>query len=173
MRVVDVTRAKVLTFRDALPIGNGSKNRVTAVLSGIMRHAELLDLRRAGSNPCKGLRRRSTGFKATYLTHAEFKALGRTLTDVREAHPEAAALIRFLALSGCRKGEAQSLRWDWYDGGRVALSEAKSGPRSIWLGMAARDLLDEMPHGSCFIDGLDDRPLQDLRQGSASPEKFL
>jgi len=98
MRVVDVTRADVLTFRDALPIGNGSKNRVTAVLSGIMRHAELLDLRRAGSNPCKGLRRRSTGFKATYLTHAEFKALGRTLTDVREAHPEAAALTGSLRL---------------------------------------------------------------------------
>ena len=37
MRVVDVTRAKVLTFRDALPIGNGSKNRVTAVL--IRHHA--------------------------------------------------------------------------------------------------------------------------------------
>ena len=54
-----------------------STNRALAVPSSMMKHAEALGLRREDSNPCKGLRRRKTGFEAHYLTDDEFAALGR------------------------------------------------------------------------------------------------
>ena len=58
----DVTRVDVISWLDDLTIAPGSKNRAMAVLSGMMRHAEMLDLRPPGSNPCKGLRRRKIDF---------------------------------------------------------------------------------------------------------------
>ena len=42
--------------------------------------------RREDSNPCRGLRRRKTGFEAHYLTDGEFTALGRALDDGESLH---------------------------------------------------------------------------------------
>ena len=49
-----------------------------------MKHAEDLGLRAEDLNPCRGLRRHKTGFKAHYLTDVEFAALGwRTFSPLR------------------------------------------------------------------------------------------
>ena len=50
-----------------------------AAMSSLMKHAETLGLRPEDSNPCRGLRRRKTGFEARYLTDDEFAALGWAL----------------------------------------------------------------------------------------------
>ena len=52
----------------------GRANRSLVVLSSMMKHAEVLGLQREGSNPCKGLRPRKTGFVAHHLTDDEFAA---------------------------------------------------------------------------------------------------
>ena len=150
-RLCDVTRADVITWRDALTCSPASKNRHMAVLSGMMRHAELLDLRPPGSNPCKGLRRRKSQFTASYLTRDEFAAVGAALRALETRFAEEVALLRFVALTGCRKGEALSLKWDWLDGQRFALPRSKSGPRSIWLGKAALALVKGQARGSGFV----------------------
>ncbi len=69
----------------------GSANRALAVLSSMMKHAEALGLRREDSNPCRGLRRRKTGFEAHYLTDGEFAALGRALDGAEAEWPVAVA----------------------------------------------------------------------------------
>ena len=53
----------------------------------MMKHAEILGLRREDSNAYKGLRRRKTGFEAHYLTDDEFAALGRALDAAEAVHP--------------------------------------------------------------------------------------
>ena len=45
------------------------------------------------------------------------------------------------------------------DGKRAALPDAKSGPKSIWLGKATRRLLANCPRQSKFVFGIDDGPL--------------
>nr|WP_263615894.1 integrase arm-type DNA-binding domain-containing protein [Phaeobacter italicus] len=75
-RLNQVTRADLVSWKDGLPGSAASGNRALAVLSGMMRHAELLGLQPPGSNPCKGLRRRKTSFKATYLSEAQWASLG-------------------------------------------------------------------------------------------------
>ena len=67
----EVSTQDVIAWRDALDISKASANRALAVLSGMFRYAEVLGLRAPGSNPCKGLRKRSTTFKATYLNDAD------------------------------------------------------------------------------------------------------
>ncbi|MEM1289813.1 MAG: site-specific integrase [Pseudomonadota bacterium] len=119
------TREEVQGWMTALPYSPASRNRALAVLSGMMRHAELLRLRPPGSNPCKGLRRRRSGFTATYLTDAQWAKLGQALRKAGEEYPSAVGCLRFLALTGCRKGEALGLRWEIIDGARCLLPETK------------------------------------------------
>ena len=92
-RRVDALTAKdVRNWFDDLAVARaGTANRALAVLSAMMQHAETLGLRHEDSNPCKGLRRRKSGFKAHYLTDDEFAALGRALDAAEADWPVAVA----------------------------------------------------------------------------------
>ena len=128
-------------FDDLLARRAGSANRALAVLSSMMKHAEALGLRREDSNPCKGLRRRRTGFEAHYLTDGEFAALGRAFDGAEAEWPVAVAALRFLLHTGARKSEALRLKWEHVHGDRVVLPDSKTGPRTIRLASPARAVL--------------------------------
>ena len=142
-RRVDAVTAKDVRnwFDDLSATRAGRANRTLAVLSSMMKHAEALGLRREDSNPCKGLRRRKTGFEAHYLTDDEFAALGRALDGAEADHPAAVAALRFLLYTGARKSEALRLRWEHVHGDRAVLPDSKTGPRTIWLASPARAIL--------------------------------
>ena len=142
-RSVDAIGAKdVRNWFDDLSVTRAaSANRALAVLSSMMKHAEAFGLRREDSNPCKGLRRRKTGFKAHYLTDEEFAALGRALDDAESDWPVAVAVVRFLLYTGARKSEALQLKWEHVHGDRAVLPDSKTGPRTIWLASPARAVL--------------------------------
>ena len=150
-RRVDAISAKdVRTWRDGLTATHpGSTNWALAAMSSLMKHAETLGLRPEDSNPCRGLRRRKTGFKAHYLTDDELAALGRTLDDAEAAHPVAVAAFRFLLYTGARKSEALRLRWEDVHGDRAVLPDSKTGPRTIWLASPARAVLAALPRRDC------------------------
>ena len=63
-RVAELTQMGVQTWRESFDQKPGTINLSMAVLSGMMRHAEVLGVRPPGSNPCKGLRRRRSDFSA-------------------------------------------------------------------------------------------------------------
>ena len=48
---------------------------------------------------------------------------------------------RLLLLTGCRPGEIHCLRWSEVKPDRLALIDAKTGPRHVLLGETARELL--------------------------------
>ena len=141
-RVDAVTSKDVRNWFDDLSVTRaGSANRTLAVLSSMMKHAEALGLRREDSNPCKGLRRRKTGFEAHYLTDDEFAALGRALDGAEADHPVTVAALRFLLYTGARKSETLRLKWEHIHGDRAVLPDSKTGPRTIWLASPARTVL--------------------------------
>ena len=146
-RRVDAVSAKdVRNWFDDLSVTRaGSANRALAVLSSMMLHAEALGLRREDSNPCRGLRRRKTGFEAHYLSDDEFAALGRALDGAEADHPVAVAALRFLLYTGARKSEALRLKWEHVHGDRAVLPDSKTGPRTIWLASPARAVLAARP----------------------------
>ena len=55
--------------------------------------------------------------------------------------------IRLLMLTGCRLSEIQKLRWEHVDldSGELRLRDAKTGPRAVPLGEAARALIEALP----------------------------
>ena len=137
-RSVDAISAKdVRSWYDRIAATHpGSSSWALAAMSSQMQHAETLGLRCEDSNPCRGLRRRKTGFVARYLTDAEFAALGRALDGAKADHPVAVA---------ARKSEALRLKWEHVHGDSAVLPDAKGGPRTIWLASPARAVLAALP----------------------------
>ena len=157
--IAAVTSQQVALWFTNQPGSQGTRNRALAVLSGMMRHAELLGVRSPGSNPALGLRRRRNRFQAHPLAEDDYRRLGEALKQIEGAEPAAVGIIRFMALTGCRKSEAVLLRWDMIDANRVALPDSKTGPRSIWLGRPARAILASCPLTAPFVFAAETMPL--------------
>ncbi len=132
----------------ALP---ASADRSLPILSVVMRHAEVLGHRPEGSNPCKGIRRHRRRGRERFLSTAEFARLGAALARCATDRPAEAAILRLLLLTGCRKGEILTLKWRDYREGRLFLRDGKTGPRTVWLSTAAREVLDRLPRRSAWI----------------------
>ena len=132
-------------FDELLARKAASAIRSLAVLSSLIKHAEALGLRREGSNPCRGLRRRKFEFEARYLADDEFAALGQVLRATESDYPVAVAVLRFLLYTGTRKSEALGLRREYVHGDRTALSDSKTGPKTIWPATPTRAVLGALP----------------------------
>tara|TARA_R110002110_G_scaffold411228_1_gene635366 strand:+ start:309 stop:1613 length:1305 start_codon:yes stop_codon:yes gene_type:complete len=161
--IASVTPQEVASWFARVQGSQGTRNRALAVLSGMMRHAEILGLRPPGSNPCQGLRRRKNRFEVHRLSEHDYGRLGEALRRIKDTEPVTVALIRFLALTGCRKSEARLLRWDMLDANRAVLPDSKTGPRAIWLGKAALALISEQALTCAFVFSIRDKPISVAR----------
>ena len=98
----------------------GAANRSLALLSKMMTLAIAWDLR--PDNPCKSVERYPENRMERFLTAAEVVRLRASL-DVEEDQVGASA-IRFLLLTGARRGEVLKATWSQFD---------LSGPSPLWI----------------------------------------
>ena len=120
--ITSITRDDVATWFAGLSHMPEGANRAVPVLSAIMDEAEELGLRPLDSNPTFGLRRYKRTERGRVLTQTEMARLGAVLKSKERRHPLAAAVLRLIILTGCRKGEIMSLRWrDYRDGHLLGL----------------------------------------------------
>ena len=59
--------------------------------------------------------------------------------------------MRLLLLTGCRRSEVLTLRWSDYREGRLFLRDSKTGPRTVWLSGAAREILDRVVRTGAWV----------------------
>ena len=144
MALEKVSRTQVIRWHEG---PNNRCYRTLSALSQMFEHAELLGHRPCQSNPCKGLRRKQSGFKARFLTEAEYRRLARHLEWEPERYADCVAIIYFLVLTGARRGEVINLRRSEIHGDRAVLGDSKTGPKTIWLSSAAQQLV----HWQCAI----------------------
>ncbi len=146
--VGEIDRREVERWFAALRETPAAANRSLPILSVILRQAELYGYRPEDSNPCVRLRRFRERGRSRFLSEAEFRQLGRALEVHEDSAPLPIALIRLLALTGCRQGELRTLKWSEYREGNLYLRDSKVGPRTVWLSSSARSLLDSLPRTS-------------------------
>lgn len=156
--VGEVTRAEVRRWFGTLRATPAAANRSLPILSVIMREAAVYGRRAEGTNPCKGIRRYPERRRERFLTSRELRRLGRELGDAETRAPLPTAIIRLLALTGCRQSEIRTLGWGDYREGHLFLRDGKTGPRTVWLSSAARGVLDGVPRVSDFVFPAAGRP---------------
>ena len=102
-------------------------------------------MRERGSNPCLGIAKNPRKQVARFLDGDELARLGHALDANKARWPEAVAAVRLLALTGCRRSKVLDLRWRDIGEDAIMLRDAKTGPRAVPLGEAARAHIAALP----------------------------
>ena len=145
MPIDAITKAHILDWFERYSRQfSGGANRVMDVLNSILNHGVRLGV--LPRNPAKGIRPNPKRKMTRFLSRDEQTRLLAALKTVPEHFQTHAEIIRMLLFTGCRKGEILTLKWQdvaGHDekGATLALSDSKTGARTIWLGDEARAVL--------------------------------
>lgn len=122
------------------------------------------------TNPVHGVARPATNVRERRLTEAEYRLLGRLLKDAEANghNPAALEVIRILALTGCRRGEIEKLKWLEVDDARscLRLQDTKEGRSTRAVGTIVLRRLDarrpERARGFVFEGAVPGQPFEGL-----------
>ncbi len=151
-RARDISQDDVEGFMKAVAkrFGKGAASRTVGMLGGIFTFAvKKKKVTLCTKNPVRGVERFADRKVERFLSPAELARLGETLTDAERngVNLYAVAAIRMLVLTGCRKSEILTLRWDDIDWehGCLRLADSKTGAKTVALGAPAVELLHGLP----------------------------
>ena len=129
--------------------GRGAASRTIGLLGAVMTYAVKQGLRT--DNPVHGVMRPADKRRERRLRDEEYTALGTGLHVAEDADDwvPALAVIRFLVITGWRRGEALTLRWSEVDLARrtAHLASTKTGSSTRALSEGACTILRTMPRG--------------------------
>ncbi|MDP6709208.1 MAG: integrase arm-type DNA-binding domain-containing protein [Alphaproteobacteria bacterium] len=160
LKVSEISRTDISRLHKSMKRTPYEANRVLGMLSKMFNLAEAWGYRPDGSNPCRLVQRYRERARERFLSVRELCCLGEALAQADRdtlAPPGALALIRFLALTGCRVGEALALEWQHVDLGTgiARIMDAKTGNRGLALSAPALALLSTLSaerRGPVFYD---------------------
>jgi integrase len=144
-----VTAARIKTGKHGLARvtgGRGTATRVMGLLGAIFAFAVKHGLR--ADNPVHGVERHAYAQRERRFSDAEYRALGAALEAMpATTWPIALAGMRFLALTGWRRGEMLDLRWRDIDlaNRTVTLLDTKTGRSIRPLSHAACSVIKDLP----------------------------
>ena len=150
-RIAEITRSDVQRWFASLRATPVAADRSMPILSVILKEAELMGCRPEGSNPCRGIRRYRRKGRERFLSNEEIRRVAARLAAHQAYRPLEVAAVRLLMLTGCRKSEIVALRWSDYRAGHLFLRDSKTGPRTVWLSRAARDVLERIARTGAWV----------------------
>jgi integrase len=122
------------------------------------------------ANPAKGVKLFHGEKKERFLSEVEIARLADTLAamEIEGLNRNAAAAIRLLLLTGCRRNEILSARWEYVDFERrcLRLPDSKTGAKVVPLAAAALALLAGLPRTDKAVWVLPGSP----RKGKEKPK---
>ena len=155
-KTVDVERKDISNLQEKHRDKPYQANRTLGVLSKMFNLSEIWGMRPDGSNPCRHVPKYREVKRERYLSKAELRQLGTTLTELEAEGAETpyiGAAFRLLTLTGCRLSEIQTLRWDYITERGIELPDSKTGSRRIPLPSAAKVVLASLqnPDANPFV----------------------
>ena len=156
-----IGRRHVADLQHALRDRPAMANLTVATLARMIDRAAAWGLVADGANPCRSAQKFRARRRERFLTDAEFRRLGAALDELEATgriSPHAAAAIRLLMLTGCRRNEILTLRWEdvHLDARELRLRDSKTGPRTVSLSAEAADVLaalERLPANPWVIPG--------------------
>lgn len=124
--------------------GEGAATRTLRTLSTVFSYAAQRGY--ISSNPVSGVRKAPDRHSERFLSEEELSALGKALDEAESSIPKATAIIRLLAMTGCRRREIEGLQWSEVDlaDGFLRLKESKTGAKNVFLSQEAAVLLSKV-----------------------------
>ena len=149
-----ITRNQVLHWFDAhSQTAPGGANHALRMLRQILEFA--IARGHININPARDVTMNRRTALTRFLSRDELRRLHRALDQHARTNTQRARqadIIRLLLLTGCRRGEVLTLRWNEVDGDTIALGDAKTGPRKVYLNARARRIIERQPRGqSAFV----------------------
>ena len=150
MRLSEVTPDHVAALHFRLHDKPIMANQAVSLLSRLFYTAAKSGEAPAGGNPCRFIEKYPTRGRERFLSEQEFDRLGRVLAELETrgtVSTSAAAALRMLMLTGCRRNEIVTLRWEHVDleHDELRLRDAKTGARAVPLSPAAIRVLTALP----------------------------
>ena len=150
LKLTEVDRSHVSALHYELRDRPCQANQTVSVVSKMFKLAMAWGMTPARPNPCRSVKRYNQRGRERFLTADEYARLGRVLFEAGSEGPRmaaAVAAIRLLLLTGCRRNEILTLRWDDLDrtAGELRLRDTKSGPRRVPLTPAVDRVLARIP----------------------------
>ena len=149
-----ITRNQVVHWFDAhSQTAPGGANHALRMLRQILEFA--IARGHISINPARDVAMNRRTALTRFLSRDELRRLRRALDQHARTNTQCARqadIIRLLLLTGCRRGEILTLRWNEVDGDTIALGDTKTGPRKVYLNARARRIIERQPRGqSAFV----------------------
>lgn len=126
--------------------GTGVASRTIQTLSAMLQFAVRRGL--IAKNVCTNIKKPKSNVRDVFLTLSDMRALGALLNDERVValYSNAVNAIKLLALTGCRRGEILSLKWEYIDFENqiFRFPDTKTGKQNRPFGIAALELLKKL-----------------------------
>jgi len=139
--------------RSILRGGRGVATRSVGLLGAIMSYAVEQGLR--PDNPAHRIRKFAEGKRERRLSDDEYRLLGEAIrqAEARSMWPPALAALRFLCLTGWRRGEVLGLKWSEVDlvTRTARLPDTKTGASMRPLAHAACAVLGNLPRSGRLV----------------------
>lgn len=124
--------------------GPAAATRATVVLSAMLQWATARKFR--ADNPAKGIKLNKANKRERFLSGAELARLGEAFSkaELLGMNRKSLAILRLLVLTGARRNEIASLKWEHVDFERKAfrLPDSKTGAKVVPLGAPALAVLN-------------------------------
>lgn len=131
----------------------GGANKALGLLHQIMNQAIACGI--VSRNPASGIRKNAGRKLNRFLSVDEIRRLNQTLDQWVSARPknsQNADIVRLLLYTGCRRGEILNLQWREVHGDTLHITNAKTGPRRVFLNRSAQELIARQPRmGSLWV----------------------
>lgn len=133
--------------------GRGTAARALAVLAAALEFG----VRRGhlAANPAKNVKPHKPQRRERFLSAEEVGRLAETLNKLEQSGANAVPIniIRLLLLTGCRRDEIRTLKWEYVDleRGFLRLPESKTGAKTVPLGAPALEILAALPRESEYV----------------------
>ena len=146
-----VERQHVMELHESLCETPAMANMTVKTLTHMYALARDWGIAPEDSHPCQSIPMNPKRSRERFLTDTEFTRLGQVLDEVSgkgsRVSTGAVATIRLLMLTGCRRNEILTLRWEHVDldAAEIHLADGKTGARTVHLSPSAVRVLKARP----------------------------